>query len=173
MPTALLVIDGQRNMFEPDPVYQGDVVRNNIRSLIYRARAEKVPIIYMQNCGDPGEPDEPGTTGWVIHPELAPAKDDVVLKKHGPDSFHQTQLKNILKKRKANRLVIVGMQTELCVDTTCRRANTLGYDVVLVADAHSTFDSKLSAAQIIDHHNDILQNFAKVETAVSIQFIHD
>ncbi|KAA3663149.1 MAG: isochorismatase family protein [Chloroflexi bacterium] len=170
MSTALLVIDGQRNMFEPDAVYQGDVVRSTIRSLIHKARIEKVPIIYMQNCGGPGEPDEPGTTGWVIHPDLAPDKDDVVLKKHCPDSFHQTQLANVLKKRKVNRLILVGMQTELCVDTTCRRANVLGYEVVLVADGHSTFDAMLPAAQIIAHHNDVLEVFAKVETAVSVNF---
>ena len=170
MSTALLVIDGQRNMFEPNSVYQGEAVRSNIRTLIHHARSEKLPVIYMQNCGGPGEPDEPGTTGWVIHPDLAPDKDDVVLKKHSPDSFHQMQLKNVLKKRKVNRLVLVGMQTEFCVDTTCRRAHTLGYEVVLAADAHSTYDGVLSAAQVIDHHNHVLQAFARVETAVSIQF---
>ncbi len=170
MSTALLVIDGQRNMFEPSSVYQGDAVRNTIRSLIHRARSENVPVIYIQNCGGPGEPDEPGTTGWVIHPDLAPAKDDVVLKKHSPDSFHQTQLKNVLKKRNVTRLVLCGMQTEYCVDTTCRRAHELGYAVILVADAHSTYDATLPAAQIIAHHNDVLQMFAQIETAVSITF---
>jgi len=59
--------------------------------------------------------------------------------------------------RGIKKLVITGLQTEYCVDTTCRRAYSLGYDVVLVKDAHSTWDSgDLSAQQIIDHHNNVL-----------------
>ena len=170
MTTALLVTDAQRNMFEPQPVYRGDAVRSIIRTLIHRARAQNVPVIYMQHCGGPGEPDEPGTTGWVIHPDLAPAEDDVVLKKQTPDSFHQTQLVNVLTKRNVSRLIIAGMQTEFCIDTTCRRACSLGYQVILVADAHSTFDATIPAPQIITHHNDILKAFATIIPAAEIDF---
>jgi nicotinamidase-related amidase len=54
----------------------------------------------------------------------------------------------------------VGLQTELCVDTTVRRACTLGYRITLVADGHSTLDNGvLTAAQIIAHHNATLANF--------------
>ncbi len=50
------------------------------------------------------------------------------------------------------------MQTEFCLDTTCRRAYSLGYkENILVKDAHSTFDTDvLSADKIIEHHNNIL-----------------
>ena len=170
MSIALLIIDAQRNMFEPEPVFKGEQIRQHIRTLIHRARIHNIPIIYMQNCGGPGEPDEPGTTGWVIHPDLAPSSDDVVLKKQAPDSFHQTQLVNVLKRRNVQQVVLTGMQTELCVDTTCRRAATLGYDVILVADAHSTFDATIPAAQIIAHHNSVLQNFATVIPTHEIDF---
>lgn len=171
MTTALLVIDAQRNMLEPDPVYKGDDVLNVIQTLIDRAHAQNAPVIYMQNCGDPGEPDEPGTPGWVIHPDLTPAKNDIVLKKRSPDSFHQTQLTEVLKRYQVNRLVIAGMQTEMCIDTTCRRAAGQGFQVFLAADAHSTFDGTLSAAQIITHHNDVLEAFATVIPAAEIEFL--
>lgn len=56
-------------------------------------------------------------------------------------------------------VVICGMPTEFCVDTTTRRALALGYPVVLVADAHTTERNEyLSAAQIIRHHNHTLAN---------------
>ena len=52
------------------------------------------------------------------------------------------------------RLIIAGIQTEFCVDTTCRRAFSLGYDITLMSDGHSTWDTDvLPADTIIAHHN--------------------
>jgi nicotinamidase-related amidase len=62
-----------------------------------------------------------------------------------------------LRTNDVGKLVVVGLQTEYCVDTTCRRAYGLGYEVILVRDAHSTWDmGGMSASQIIDHHNNVL-----------------
>ena len=52
------------------------------------------------------------------------------------------------------------MQTELCVDTTCRRAISLGFDVTLVSDGHTTIDGDLPAESIIGHHNAVLPRLA-------------
>jgi len=60
--------------------------------------------------------------------------------------------------------------TEYCVDTTCRRAISLGYDVTLVSDAHTTVDNKLlTAAQIIAHHNALLDGFDAGARAITVQ----
>ena len=62
-----------------------------------------------------------------------------------------------------------GMQSDFCVDTTCRQAAALGYDVVLVADAHSTLNHEyLKAEQIVAHHNRILRNFNAVKGLVRV-----
>ena len=68
-------------------------------------------------------------------------------------------------------LIITGMQTEYCVDTTCRRAYSLGYRVTLVKDAHSTWGTDLlTAPQIIAHHNEVLGGwFAKLKEADEIE----
>jgi nicotinamidase-related amidase len=168
MSTTLLLIDAQMNMFEPEPVYQAKAVQQVLRELLQRARAAAVPVIFVQNCGGPGEPDEPGTPGWAIHPDLTPNEQEAVVTKTTPDSFYQTALPGLLVEQAAQRLVVAGMQTEWCIDTAVRRAFSLGYEVVLAADGHSTYDSAVTAAQIVAHHNGVLRAFATVAAAAGI-----
>jgi len=156
--TALLIIDMQvGNFSKPDPIYKGNELLINVKSLIARARSAQIPIYYVQNNGSTGDPDAYGTPGWEIHPSIAPVKGDVVVQKQTPDAFHETNLHHELESRGIKKLVIAGLQTEYCIDTTCRRAFSLGYTVILVNDTHSTWDSPLfTAQQIIDHHNNVL-----------------
>lgn len=152
---ALLVIDVQMFGFGDDsPVYASESLLDNIGDLIARARAAGVPVIYVQHCGAAGASDEPGAPAWEIHPAIAPAEGEPVVQKRHPDAFQETTLQAELESRNIKCLVVAGMQTEYCVDTTCRRAYSLGYNVVLAKDAHSTWDTEhLTAAQVIAHHN--------------------
>ena len=167
---ALLLIDAQVNMFAPDPVHDGPVVLSRLKELAGRARAAGVPVIFVRHNGGPDDPDAPHTPGWAIHPALAPAADEAIIDKHTPDAFHQTGLAGVLAERGIRRLVLAGMQTEYCIDTTTRRARSLGYEVVLAADAHSTYPGALPAEQVIAHHNSVLKAFADVRPAAEIDF---
>ena len=171
--TGLLIIDLQAGNFaDPDPVYRGDQLLATIRRLSAGARAAGVTVVYVQHCGPEGAIDEPGTPGWEIHPALTPQQGDVVIQKHHPDAFQDTDLQRELASRGIERLILTGIQTEYCIDTTCRRAYSLGYEVTLVVDGHSTWDTeRLTAAQIIDHHNSVLGGwFADLKEAEAIAF---
>lgn len=170
--SALLVIDVQVGMFEePEPMHAGDLLLERIGHLITKARSSGVPVIYVQHNEGPGAPLETNAPGWHIHPDIAPVEGDVVIQKRTPDAFHHTNLHDELQKTGVRNLVLAGLQTEICIDTTCRRASSLGYDVVLAKDAHSTWNrGNLKAADIIDHHNDLLQWFARVEDTANIVF---
>ncbi len=171
--TALVIIDMQLGNFQgSDPVYDRENLLSTVQRLIGKARDEGVPIFYVQNKGSKGDPDEIGTPGWQIHPTIAPKEGDVVIEKETPDAFHKTTLRQKLKSKGIEKLVIAGLQTEYCVDTTCRRAYSLGYDVVLVKDAHSTWDSSsLTAEQIIGHHNQVLGGwFVTLKNENEIEF---
>ena len=172
MSTAMLVIDMQLgNFLEPHPVYEGQKLLHRVRSLIAKARSARIPIVYVQNNGGEGDPDEYGTPGWEIHPSIKPEPNDSVIQKGSPDAFHETKLRQELESKGIENLVVAGLQTEYCVDTTCRRAYTLGYEVILVRDAHSTWDSGLTASQIIDHHNDVLGGwFVKLKDEKDVLF---
>ncbi len=171
--SALLIIDVQNCMFNPEaPVYNSERLVTNLQTLIAGARAAETPVIYIQHCGGPGAPHAPGEPGWEIYPAIAPLAGELVVQKTAPDSFYQTTLKAELTARGIEALVVAGIQTDYCVDTTCRRAASEGYTVTLIGDAHSTWDaSGLTAQQIIDHHNTIMADwFAKVIPTAEMQF---
>ena len=169
---ALLVIDVQNGMFqEGEEVFKGDRLLQNFNDLLTRARSKQIPIIYVQHNEPIGKQFEPGTKGWEIHSSISPNEEDIIIQKTTPDSFFNTSLHEELKKQGIEHLIIAGIQTELCVDTTCRRAFSMGYKVTLVSDSHSTWDSEeLTAEQIINHHNSVLHWFADVYPSKDIKF---
>jgi nicotinamidase-related amidase len=171
--TALLIVDVQVGNFEASaPVYRGDDLLSKIGHLIERARAADVPVVHVQHCGPEGAIDEPGAPGWEIHTAIAPQAGDAIVQKRHPDAFQATELQAELASRGIGRLIVAGIQTEYCIDTTCRRAYSLGYKVVLVQDAHSTWDTDLlTAPQIIAHHNCVLGGwFADVKETSDVKF---
>jgi nicotinamidase-related amidase len=169
----LFVIDVQNAMFD-EPVHNGDQLLSKIGQLVAQAQASETPVIFVQHNTPAEGPMAPGAPGWQIHPSLAPSARDVIIQKWHPDAFQETQLQEELSKLGVSRLIVTGLQTEYCIDTTCRRAYSLGYEVTLVGDAHSTFDSEtLPAAQIIAHHNAVLANwFARLQPAAAVFVVH-
>ncbi len=157
--TAFLVIDVQSGLFGGvDALYQEKVLIKTINGLIDKARRSDVPIFWIQHCeAEEGNPLHPDLKGWQIHPELNRGEKDVYVRKSHPDSFQDTRLEKELDSRGVEKLIVAGLQTEYCIDTTCRRAYSLGYEVILIEDGHSTYDNEdFSAEQIIRHHNKVL-----------------
>ena len=168
--TALVIIDVQMGMFDEDgPVYNGENLLQTLSKLIGKAHQANAPVIYVQHND---EEFVKGGPAWPIHPFITPIAGDVVVQKRTPDSFHETNLGDELEKIGIKKLVVGGIQTEYCVDTTCRRAFSLGYDVTLVEDGHSTWDNKyITAQQVIAHHNNTLDGWAvRLESADKVQF---
>ncbi|MGE6508173.1 isochorismatase family protein [Bacillus cereus] len=149
---ALLIIDVQVGSFKEERMlYKGIELLKNIQLLIHKARTVQAPIFYMKFNGKTGSLLECGNPEWAIH---------------------ETSLQQELNKRDIEHIVITGVQSEICIDATCRRAYSLGYNVTLVEDGHSTYDTTLlSASQIIKHHNDIIGEwFANLKKAQIIEF---
>ncbi len=149
----------------------------NITALLSQARSSAIPVFFIQHDGPKGHPLEAETPAWAIHPSILPRSGEPVIRKKASDSFFETRLAEELQRAEISHLIIAGAMTEYCVDTTCRRAVTLGYNVTLAADAHLTRDTPgLTAAQIIAHHNLVLDGFAagshsiKVTPAAEISF---
>ena len=114
-----------------------DEVIANINTLVDKARAEKVPVIWVQHNSDELVPD---TEGWKYVPELQRQESEPLIQKRYGDSFEDTNLEAELAKRGVGRLVVTGAQTDACIRSTIHGGFTRGYDVVLAGDAHTTDD---------------------------------
>lgn len=157
MTTALLIIDIQHALCSGEEAAFGiDSVIEKVNALSGRARASHSPVILIQHEEDDG-PLQFGHEGWALAEGLVTTAEDLRVRKRTPNSFHQTQLHQLLQERGVSHIVICGLQTEFCVDSTVRQALPLGYSVTLVSDAHSTTDGALRAEQVIAHHNRTLR----------------
>lgn len=172
--TALLIVDMQEGILENQyfPIFQKEQLISNINTLISKAKAAHKLVIFIHHTEASG-PLEINTSGWHISSKIKVDEQDIIINKYTPDCFHQTPLSGLLEEQNIQTLVIAGLQSEYCIDTTCRRAFTLGYPTILVSDAHSTCANDiLSAHKIIEHHNQVLSGwFVNLNQHDQIQFI--
>ncbi len=150
--TALLVIDVQNDVVAG--AHNRDGVIANIVALLEKARAEDVPIVWVQHSSD----EMPkGSEGWRYVAELTPDESEPVVHKRYADSFEETDLETVLAERAVGRLIVSGAQTDECIRSTLHGAIVRGYDATLVADAHTTEDLSEWGAptpdKVIDHTN--------------------
>lgn len=143
--TALLVIDVQNDVVAN--AYRRDEVIANIDTLVRKARAEQVPVIWVQHnaANMPIDSD-----GWQYVPELQRDESEPLVHKIYGDSFEDTILEEELAKRGVGRVVVTGAQTDACVRSTIHGAFTRGYDTILVGDAHTTEDLSQYGAPPVD-----------------------
>ena len=151
--SALLVIDVQNGVVAG--AHARDAVVATIGRLVERARGEDVPVVWVQHHDEDGL--SRGSDEWRIVAELAPEESEPLVEKAYADSFEDTTLEDVLAGLGVGRLVVVGAQTDECIRSTIHGAFVRGYDVTLVADAHTTEDQSAWGApppdQVIVHTN--------------------
>lgn len=164
---ALLVIDMQVGLFEAEPPrLDADGVIRRINKIANVVRATGGIVVFIQHEDDSLKR---GTEGWEILPTLERVNTDLLVHKQACDSFYETDLSDLLEKHGVQTLIVTGCATDFCVDTTIRSAASKNYEVVVVADAHTTKDRQhLDAATIINHHNWMWKNLILPRSEVQI-----
>lgn len=152
--TALLVIDVQNGVV--DGAYRRDEVIRNIESAVAKARAAHIPVIWVQHSDEELIID---SDAWQIVSELIPLKGEALVRKTFRSSFEGTNLEKILEEQNAGHLLVCGAQTNNCVRHTSHDALAKGYDVTLIADAHTTTGYEcgghvVSAQAVVEEQND-------------------
>ena len=133
--TALLVVDVQNDVVA-NAVRRDEVIAN-IKTLVDKARAGQVAVVWVQHADDNLVEN---TDGWQYVAELQRQESEPLVHKRYGDSFEDTTLESELAQRGVGRLVVAGAQTDACIRATIHGAFARGYDTVLVSDAHTTED---------------------------------
>jgi nicotinamidase-related amidase len=139
MKTALLLIDIQNDYFPGGKMELEGSVQAVLRAkdILDVCRAVKFPVFHIQHVSMQKGASFflPGTDGVLIHEDVKPLPDEIVIQKHYPNSFRETTLLDEMKKQEINRLIICGMMTHMCVDATVRAAFDHGFACVVIHDA--------------------------------------
>lgn len=151
---VLLVVDVQVGVMRE--AWDAPRIVKNVARTVERARAQSVPVIWVQHSD---EEMPPGSPQWQWVPELAPAIGEPQIRKQFNSSFEQTPLEDELARLGATHIALAGAATNWCIRATAYGALDRGYDLTLIEDAHSTgpieFDDgrRIEAAGIIDELN--------------------
>lgn len=144
MSHALLLIDIQNDYFPGGAMelVGAEAAGRKAGELLADFRERRLPVIHIRHLST--RPDAtfflPGTAGAEIHPCVAPKAGEQVFQKHYPNAFRDTELLLYLQQHGIVNLVIAGMMTHMCVDTTVRAAFDLGFSCTLAHDACATRD---------------------------------
>jgi nicotinamidase-related amidase len=159
--TALLIIDIQEFYFPGGkvPLVEPEIAAGNARSILQRFRTDGNPVIHVRHEFEPG---------GAIHSSVAPVDGEKIFSKTEVSCFKGTEVLAHLKKLGVEELVIVGMQTHMCLEAATRAAADLGFEVVVIGDACATRDLKFGgrAVSAADVHASTLatldRTYAKV-----------
>src|SRR5512141_2560522 len=159
MNTALVSVDIQNDYF-PDgkmPLAGPVEASQQAARLLDHFRRARWPIIHVQHIAV--RPSAtfflPGTPGADFHLNVQPLPDEMIVQKNFPNSFRETPLLDVLREKQVNRLIICGMQTNMCIDATTRAAADYGVECVVAADACAartrTFDGHTVPAEQVHY----------------------
>ena len=157
MNKAILIIDVQNDYFPggKSELHNALGALESTEKALKLFRQKKLPVIHVQhiNTYQGATFFIPDTEGTLIHSSLTPLENEYVVTKHAPNSFLRTNLADILSEKAITELVVCGMMSHMCVDTTVRACMDYGIKVTLLQDACATknlvFQGKTIPAEVV------------------------
>lgn len=152
MKPGLILIDIQNDYFAGGKLELADMERaaDNAKKLLASFRKAKLPLFHIQHIST-----QPTTTffqldtvGVEINERVLPQSDEIVIKKHFPNSFRETDLFKNLKNSGVEDVVICGAMSHMCIDATTRAAFDFGFNCIVIEDACTTRDLQFKGERI-------------------------
>ncbi|WP_218997738.1 cysteine hydrolase family protein [Shewanella algae] len=149
---AVIVVDIQNEYFSSGklPLVNIEQAAANAARVIQMARQNKDLLIHVHHeFPDPNAPlFTPGSGGVEIHESVAPDGDEPVILKNYPNSFLNTNLKELLDTNSIEEVVVIGAMSHMCIEATSRAASDFGYKVTVVEDACTTLDLEFNGVKV-------------------------
>jgi nicotinamidase-related amidase len=172
MSKALIIIDIQNDYFQGGACELVNPMEASLKAkeVLEYFRKKDIPIFHIQhiNIRKGATFFLPNTKGVQIHENVKPLENEIIIEKNFPNSFLETNLESELEKQNIKELVICGMMSHMCIDSTARAAFDLGFDCTIAHDACTTKDlvflnKKLNAREVHDSFMSALGSiFAKI-----------
>ena len=151
--TVLLVVDVQTCMIKEQP-YNVSQLLANIQKLLCAAREHGLEVIYVRHEDEEGGDLERDSEGWEIYSDIAPITGEKIFDKHFNSAFLKTGLKEYLNDKKVSSIILVGLQTEYCIDATCKAAFEHGFRILIPEETNTTFGNEfLSGEKLYEYYN--------------------
>jgi nicotinamidase-related amidase len=149
MKTALLLIDIQNIYFAEGnyKLYKPEEASLNAAKALDFFRKNSLPVIHIKHRFKTGKSEKENEQLCDIHENVKPITGETVIEKNYPSSFLKTDMLTELKKIGAEKLVVAGMMSHMCIDTTVRAAQDYGFEILLLEDCCTTKSLKLSGEE--------------------------
>ncbi len=153
----LLVVDTQKGITD-ERLHEFERLRSSIGTLISEARKAGVEVVYVRHDDGPGTGFSVGDDEFEIFEEFAPEEKERIFDKKVNSAFHNsTGLVEYLTEKSENKVMIVGLQTNFCIDATIKSGFEQGYEMIVPEYANSTFDNEYMKKDICYHYyNDFI-----------------
>ena len=172
----LIVIDVQKGITD-ERLYDFDGFIKNVTNIIDAARKNNVEVIYVQHDDGPGTGFSFGDKDFEIADQVAPKENEKIFIKTINSCFGNNDLANYLRESKEKDLMIVGLQTNFCIDASVKSAFERGYKVIIPKGTNSTFDNDyMDRETTYKYYNDMMwpERFAScISVDDAIKMIED
>lgn len=153
---VLLVVDTQKAITN-SKLYQFDLLESRISKLINIARNNGIEVIFVRHDDGIGCELTKGNDGFEIYDGFLPAENEIIFDKSVNSSFNGTGLLEYLREKRENTVIIVGLQTDYCIDATIKAGFEHGFKMIVPENTNSTFDNQyMTAEQTYRYYNEFM-----------------
>lgn len=154
----LLVVDTQK-LITNDKLYEFNKFVSNVKEIINTARHNNIEVIFIQHDDGVNSELTKGKAGYEIYEEFQPIAGEKIFHKNVNSPFKESGLLEYLLNKNETDLIVVGLQTDYCIDATIKCGFEHGFNIIVPAYANTTVDNKfMTAKQTYEYYNEFLWN---------------
>ena len=162
----LLVVDMQKALTEDEELYDAEAFMDRNIRLIDAARKNHVEVIFVQHDAGEGSGFSAGDEDFKIDPRVAPKEGEKVFVKTINSCFGNKEFKAYMEQQEDKRLMVIGLQTNYCIDATVKSAFERGFEVIVPEGTNSTFgnDYMTGETTVAYYNEDVWDGVAELPT---------